>query len=355
MSSVSRTVQTALGVEAILLLALVSLVTFSGTFVPTVLPRVNACITNQCTFLLAWGQHGSVNGQFSSPNGVAIDPLSGNVYVADGGNDRIQRFSANGTFLSAWGSAGSGRGLFSNPVGVSVDSSGLVYVTDSGNNRIQKFTNNGTFLIAWGCANANNTACSASSLTGHFNTPYGIAAASGNVYVVDSGNARIEKFASNGTSFLTMWGSSGTGIGQFNTPVGIGLDAVGNVYVADSGHNRVLKFTGNGTETGGFGCPFAYNETCLSGNGGGQFTAPKDVSIDSSGDVYVVDSFNNRVEKFYDNSTFITQWGSAGSAGGEFNNPIFLAVNQFSGNVYVTDFGNNRVEVFGYTLACAAQ
>src|SRR5262245_28341794 len=83
-----------------------------------------------CTFLLKWGfPSGSGNGELSRPNGVATD-ASGNVYVADSGNDRIQKFDASGTFLTTWGSSGSGDGPFIFPNGVATDASGNVYVAD---------------------------------------------------------------------------------------------------------------------------------------------------------------------------------------------------------------------------------
>src|SRR5262249_7691545 len=74
-------------------------------------PRLDAApaVTPPCTFVTTWGSSGSGDGQFSFPEGVATDG-SGNVYVADTGNDRIQKFDASGTFLSTWGSFGSGDG-----------------------------------------------------------------------------------------------------------------------------------------------------------------------------------------------------------------------------------------------------
>ncbi len=75
---------------------------------------------------------------------------SGNVYVADYGNNRIQKFDSNGNFITKWGSQGSGDGQFIQLNDVAVDSSGNVYVADYGNNRIQKFDSNGNFITKWG-------------------------------------------------------------------------------------------------------------------------------------------------------------------------------------------------------------
>ena len=89
--------------------------------------------------MTSWGSSGSGNGQFSNIRGVAVDG-SGNVYVADSGNNRIQKFTSTGTYVTQWGSSGSGNGQFNYPFGVAVDGSGNVYVADSNNNRVEKFS-----------------------------------------------------------------------------------------------------------------------------------------------------------------------------------------------------------------------
>jgi DNA-binding beta-propeller fold protein YncE len=93
--------------------------------------------------LRKWGSRGSGDGQFSYPLGVAVD-ASGNVFVADSDNDRIQVFNSSGTFLSRWGFSGSGNGQFYSPSGVAVDASGNVFVADTDNSRIQKFAKGGS-------------------------------------------------------------------------------------------------------------------------------------------------------------------------------------------------------------------
>jgi hypothetical protein len=111
-----------------------------GTCEPNPCPPATTTTTiPACTFLLKWGvPSGTGNGELSFPEGVATDG-SGNVYVADTYNSRIQKFDASGTFLIMWGSFGSGNGQFNIPFGVATDGSGTVYVADYGNDRIQKF------------------------------------------------------------------------------------------------------------------------------------------------------------------------------------------------------------------------
>ena len=183
--------------------------------------------------MTSWGNRGSGNGQFTNPYCVAVGN-SGNVYVVDTGNNRVQEFTSTGTYVTSWGSSGSGNGQFNYPFGVAVDDSGNVYVADVFNNRIQEFTSTGTYVTSWGSSGSSN---------GQFNSMRGVAVDdSGNVYVADFGNNRIQKFTSTGT-YVTQWGSSGSGNGQFTNPFGVAVDNSGNVYVSDSNNNRVEKFS----------------------------------------------------------------------------------------------------------------
>jgi len=291
----------------------------------------NMCPT--CPFVTTWGSAGSGNGQFNGPTDIATDG-SGNVFVTDSGNNRIQKFTNSGTFLMTWGSTGNGDGQFNGPAGVAVDGSGNVFVVDSVNNRIQKFDNNETFLTTWGSGGSGN---------GQFDYPVGVAVdGSGSVFVADSGNARIQKFTNSGT-FLTTWGSTGTGDGQFGccgnpgtcyscfNPQELAVDGSGNVFVADASDNRIQKFTNSGT---------FLTEWPLAAS-----SFAEGVATDGSANVFVTDSRSNGIEKFTNSGTFLTKWGYTGSGNGQFYLPRGVATDA-SGNVFVVDSPNNRVQKF---------
>jgi len=288
--------------------------------------------TSSGQFITKWGSEGNGDGQFNRPSGIALDN-SGNVYVADTWNQRIQKFTSNGQFTAKWGSEGNGDGQFEYPESIAVDSSGDVYVTETGNSRIQKFTSNGEFITKWG---------SYGSGDGQFKWPEDIATdSSGNVYVADTNNYRIQKFTSTG-QFITKWGSFGRGDGQFYSLSGIAVDSSGNVYVADGGYvvgegnNCIQKFTSDGQFITKWGS---------TGSGDGQFYNPFGITVDSKGNIYVADKGNSRIQKFTSDGQFITKWGSTGSGDGQFSSPYGIAVDS-SGNVYVADSGNSRIQKF---------
>ena len=109
-----------------------------------------------------------------------------------------------------------------------------------------------------------------------------------------------KKFDSNGT-FLTKWGSFGTGDGQFSKHVhGIAIDSKGNVYVTDRDNSNIQKFDGNGNFLKKLGSP---------GTGDGQFLQPHSTAIDSRGNLYVSDMNNFRIQKFDGNGNFPYKMG----------------------------------------------
>ncbi len=186
------------------------------------------------------------------------------------------------------------------------------------------------FVTKWGSSGTGD---------GQFTNPSGIAIdTSGNVYITDRTHDPIQKFSSDGT-FLTKWGSAGTGNGQFSSPEGVAVDSSGNVYVVDTYNSRIQKFSSTGAFITKWG-----NQ----GSGDGQFYWPKGVAVDSSGNVYTADDYNHRIQKFSSTGDFLGKWGSKGSGDGQFDDPVGIAVDS-SGNVYVADKNNHRIQKFSST------
>ena len=161
------------------------------------------------------------------------------MYVADTGNNRIQKFTSDGTFITKWEVSGSYEVGSQSISGIAVDSSGNVYVADWERKKIHKFTGDGILRSNWGSTGSGN---------GQFGFPYpgpsygpnGVAIdSSGNVYVADTGNNRIQKFTGDGT-FITKWGTLGTGNGQFYRLRDVAVDSSGRVYVADGNNIQVF-------------------------------------------------------------------------------------------------------------------
>ncbi|MGI0061865.1 MAG: HYR domain-containing protein, partial [Nitrosotalea sp.] len=273
-------------------------------------------------FVVQWGTYGLLtNGKFAFPQGIATDP-SGNVYVTDLGNRRVQEFDNNGNFLSTWGIKGSGNGTFQEPEGIAVGG-GSIYVVDNELSVVQKFDMSGHFIMQWGSRGSDN---------GQFLLPQGITVDSnGNVYVVDTGNSRVEKFDGNGT-FLLSIGSSGLDNGQFLSPHGIAVDSFNYVYVTDTGNNRVEKFASDGTFLQSYGASAGLK-------------SPIGIAVDKSSDIYVADDGNNQIVEFDSNGNTIS-WGSAGTGPNFFMEPRDVAVDSV-GNVFVVDSDNNRIQKFG--------
>lgn len=131
-----------------------------------------------------------------------------------------------------------------------------------------------------------------------FQFPTGVAVDDRYVYVADSFNNRIQKFTAEG-AFVTKWGVTGIGPGQFNRPSGVAVDNLGQILVADAANHRVQVFSSTGTYIGEWGSQ---------GSGDGQFDWPRAVTVDAQGFVYVGDFVNFRVQKFTTGGAFVDAW-----------------------------------------------
>jgi uncharacterized protein (TIGR03437 family) len=261
------------------------------------------------------GDGGPATSATVNPLGVAVDN-SGNLYIADTGNNRIRKVSTNGTIStvagpgSPMGPLGDGgpaiSATLSAPNGVAVDSLGNIFVADTGANRVRKISPGGIITTVAGNGQAPPTggllgdggpATSASLLS-----PAAVAPDSaGDLYISDTGNNRIRKVspagiittvAGNGSS--TSYGDGGQAtLAGIPAPRGIAADATGNIYISDTGGRLVRVVTsggninavaGGGTVTAGFSVTAPATSSFLIG--------PYGVALGSGGNIYVSDDLN---------------------------------------------------------------
>ena len=310
-------------------------------------------------------------GKFYAPMGLAVDS-NGFVYVADAGNNRLEKFANSGVYVSVFYGQIPAALNFNSAVNVAVDPSGNIFVVDYISNSIKKFSNaydpvaftfGSTFDRPYGiCFDglgniyvSDLSAVRKFSSTGAFITPIGTWTGNqpglicvdslSKVYVTAPLENKVYKFSPSGDSYVeaTSWGSSGKGNGQFSYPDGIAVYD-GNVYVADNQNLRIQKFTDSGV----FQAEWLisdrssslpnFNPTCL--------------ATDKFGNIFVTISFSSCVLKLSSSGALLTTIGTphagstaAGSAEGQFNQEKGIAVDG-SGYVYVADFGNSRIEKF---------
>ncbi len=317
--------------------------------------------------LAGYGGNGSQNAvgssaRFFQPQGVAGD-ASGNLYVADTLNHTIRKIAPDGTVTNLAGLAGvngsaDGQGSaarFNQPFGIAVDTAGTVYVGDFGNNTIRKITPAGLVSTLAGLAGTRGTN-NGSGTNALFNQPAGVAVDTAfNVYVADYGNSVIRKITAVG-AVSTLAGTpgvtgtnNGAGAGaQFYQPLGVAVDVAVNVYVADTANHAIRKINVAGTVSTLAGVPGTF------GNadgpvGTGQFYQPQGIAVDSSGNIYVADTFNNTIRKVTSAGATATIAGQAaafGAADGtnttaRFWAPIGVAVS--ATNIIIADSGNGTI------------
>ena len=172
--------------------------------------------------------HGSGQLQFNYPGGITVHPTTGQIFVADGNNERIQVFNNDLSFSHTINLHGDRP----YPGDVSLDSEGHLYVAEFGNNCIEKYTTAGRFITRF---------CSCGSSPGQLYRPSSLTISYNLVYVSELGNHRVSVFDRKGI-FLYCFGKRGSGKLEFDTPCGITTDTNGNLYVSDTSNNRLTIF-----------------------------------------------------------------------------------------------------------------
>jgi tripartite motif-containing protein 71 len=266
------------------------------------------------------GIQGTGNGQFNTPTGLAF--YNNGLFVADGVNNKIQKFDLLGNYLATIIGGGGG---FNGPMGLAFNQLNLMFVADSGNNRVQTLDVYGNYIGSFGTAGSG---------LGQFNNPMGLAVdKQSNVYVADNGNNRLEKCGPTGTGCVT--------VGGFTNVTSVALDSSGNVWAADAGAQVVKEFSSGLTFISQFG---------TAGTGAGQFQSPVGITVDAKGYLIVADSVNENVQQFNSNGTFIQSVGiqGPGQKPGQFTHPHYLATTPY-GTLFVGDWGNYTVLQFQFS------
>jgi sugar lactone lactonase YvrE len=363
---------------------------------------------------LVYGQAGNFNGTncnnptFSTPSATglcaptdaAVD-TSNNLYVLDSSNNRVLKYNATpannttanvvlgqATFTHNTLNSPSATGLASLQ-GVAVDRSNHLYIADTNNNRVlgymsaTSFLNGAAAVLVIGQPDFESAGCDTNGTTAStLCSPRGVAVDTlGNLYVADSSNNRVLEY---NTPF-TLGGTADKVFGQTNftntgcdspavsasticTPTGVALDSAGDLYIADTGNNRVLEIKAPLTTGKGAGLVFGQGGSFTTNTcDGTTFTPsantlcePTSVALDSTGDLYVADSENERVlgfkppfasnpsadQVFGQQNLFNTRSCNATTNGAEnLCNPSGVAVDAFN-DLYVADTSNSRVVEF---------
>jgi sugar lactone lactonase YvrE len=302
----------------------------------------------------------AIAAQFSSVSGVAVDVAS-NVYIADYGNNRIRRVSngvittiaGNGTqgFSGDGGPAISAR-LY-DPEDLTVDSSGNLYIADIGNNRIRKVSNGVITTVAgngMGGFSGDNGPATNAGLSGR-----GMAVDSaGALYIADSGNFRIRKVSTG--VITTVAGNGAQGFSgdnrpatsaQLNGPADVAVDSTGNLYIADPGNRRIRKVS-NGVITTivGGGLLLGDNASAMSA----ELLVPLGVALDSAGNIYIADPGYNLIREV-SGGVIVTVVGNgvrsfSGDNGAATSAQLYQpggSAPDSVGNLYIADDVNNRI------------
>ncbi|MES2574392.1 MAG: gliding motility-associated C-terminal domain-containing protein [Bacteroidota bacterium] len=266
--------------------------------------------TGSVTTLAGNGTVGDTNGtgtfaSFHDAFGIAVDAM-GNTYVADTHNHKIRKITPAGVVTTLAGSGASGfadgtgtAAIFNFPYALALDALGNIYVADTHNNKIRKITPAGvvtTFAGSGAVGAADGTGTGAS-----FNGPCGITIdASGTIYVTDTYNYKIRKITAGGL-VTTVAGSgitgfaNGTGLAaSFSLSFGLAVDASGNIYLADTYNQIIRKITPTGLVTTFAGKNGLPDDTDGIGTAAG-FAFPYGITIDTSGNLYITDTVNNKI------------------------------------------------------------
>ncbi len=340
------------------------------------------------TALRAFGSEGTGSGEFDRPSGVAVD-ATGNIVIGVWDNKIQTCDPSSGTFdCTQFGSKGYRLGQFANPHGVAVDAAtGNIIVADSGNNRIQVLARGGVLIndidpngdaisvSSFDAISASGAKVIVNSDGSYSYDPIGVTIIQAlntgeslddtfNYTIVDSNGGtdtaivtitvfgvdeRTSPVAVNDanttdedsvlsvnvdTTVLREIGSEVSDLGKLDFPSRVAVDAKGNIVIADTFHHRIVICDPFGVTCTEFGS---------SGDDLGKFNQPRGVAVGTNGNIVIADSGNNRIQICDPNSGTCNEFDGSGTGLGQFSQPFGVAVDAANGNIVIADYENNQV------------
>lgn len=327
----------------------------------------------------------AVQAQLNSPYGLALD-TQGNLYIADLGNARVRRVSADGNITTVAGggalpAGGANNGTVAtmlalqSPRNLAFDASGNLYISDFGAAQVYQVSPQGSLVTFAGTGVAGASGDNGAAILAQLNHPAGLAFdAKGALYIADSGNHLVRRVAQ---GLITSYARA-------STPTGLAFDGSGNLYIADTsaGDIAVIPAAGTASPIAVPALDVAYSSgmglyastgtlvvaaaakvpVAVAGGGNlahgdngpatlARLNHPAGVSTDAAGNIYIADRDNNRIRQVAPSGTITTIAGTgvAGNSGdggaaiaAELNQPASVTVDA-SGNLYIADTGNARV------------
>lgn len=287
--------------------------------------------------------------QIGAIQGIALDRF-GNLYLSDTDHHCVRKVTGDGVIATIAGTGTAGFGgdggpataaPLNLPYGLAADLTGSVYIADLGNNRVRRIDPNGVITTVAGTGANGSSGDGGPATAAELHTPRNVVVDSvGNLYISEfeghrirrvSPDGRISTAAGTGVAGFQGDGSPATSA-QLNSPAGLAVDGFGSLYVADSQNNRVRKILSGGIMS-----------TVLGGSGG--MATPHAVAVDGFGTIYVADSTGSVVYAYTaagKATQFAGGWfkdfqGDGGPAAeAELTNVLELAIDP-GGNIFLAD------------------
>ena len=255
----------------------------------------------------------------NKPRGTVFNS-KGQLVVVEGSGATVSVLTPEGQKIQTFGQ-------LNNAFGVTVDKDDNIYVVECGNHRVNKFSSDGEFVAAVGSQGSGNL---------QFSSPFDICynRRDNNLYMPDQGNHRIQVLSTD-LKFVRCFGTPGNGNGQLQQPLYATFDSANNLYVTDRGNHRVQVFTAEGH----------FLRTFSQKAKGKKLNSLWAIAIDSNDTVYVSENGPHHVSVFISQGAYITTFGGPGTKEGQFNGIYGLSINR-NDSVVVSDLNNGRLQIF---------